>query len=91
MFTGEYEVIEDYVTYPSYKDLDKVKVKLNLYTMQVQRRREGIAPTHYLPRHCMGMTGQHHVPAALYARVKNTQYPLDRRLVEPQCWFGHRG
>jgi hypothetical protein len=33
----------------------------------------------------MGVSGQHHAPAALYPR-----YPLYRRLGEPQSRSGHR-
>jgi hypothetical protein len=39
----------------------------------------------------MGVSGQLHAPAALYARVKDPLYPLDRRLGGPQSRFGRRG
>jgi hypothetical protein len=32
----------------------------------------------------MGVSGQHHVPAALYPWGKDLRYPLDRRLGGPQ-------
>jgi hypothetical protein len=32
----------------------------------------------------MGVSGQHHTPAALYPRRKDSRYPLDRRLGGPQ-------
>jgi hypothetical protein len=37
-----------------------------------------------------GVSGQHHVPAALYLRGKDPRYPLYRRLGGPQSWSGHR-
>jgi hypothetical protein len=39
----------------------------------------------------MGVSGQRHVPAALYPRRKDPLYPLDRRLDGPQSRSGHRG
>jgi hypothetical protein len=39
----------------------------------------------------MGVSGQRHVPAALYLRGKDTRYPLDRRLDGPQSRSGHKG
>jgi hypothetical protein len=47
--------------------------------------------THSWPRHYMGMSGQRHVPAALYPQGKDPRYPLYRRLVGPQSRSGHRG
>jgi hypothetical protein len=37
-----------------------------LHTMEVHGVRKGIAPTYSLPRHLMGVSDQHHAPAALY-------------------------
>jgi hypothetical protein len=39
----------------------------------------------------MGVSGQHHAPAALYPRGKDPRYPLDRRLGGPQSRSGPRG
>jgi hypothetical protein len=39
----------------------------------------------------MGVSGQHHAPAALYPRGKGSRYPLYRRLGGPQSRSGHRG
>jgi hypothetical protein len=39
----------------------------------------------------MGMSDQHHTPAALYPRGKDPRYPLYRRLGGPQSRSGHRG
>jgi hypothetical protein len=36
-----------------------------LHAMEAHGVRGGIAPTHSLPRHYMGVSGQHHAPAAL--------------------------
>jgi hypothetical protein len=38
-----------------------------------------------------GVSGQSHAPAELNPRGKDPQYPLDRRLCEPQSRSGHRG
>jgi hypothetical protein len=38
----------------------------------------------------MGVSGQHHAPAALYLREKDPRYPLYRRLGGPQSRSGHR-
>jgi hypothetical protein len=62
-----------------------------VYAMEALRGREGIAPTHSWPRHLMGVSGQHHAPAALYPRGKGPRYPLDRRLGGPQSRSGSRG
>jgi hypothetical protein len=59
--------------------------------MEVLGGRGGIAPTHSRPRHQMGVSGQHHAPAALYPRGKDPRYPLYRRLGGPQSRSGHRG
>jgi hypothetical protein len=40
----------------------------------------GITPTHSQSRHKMGVSDQHHAPAALYPRGKDPRYPLDKRL-----------
>jgi hypothetical protein len=45
--------------------------------MKAPGGRGGIAPTHPQPRHFMGVSGQHHVPAALYPRGKDPRYPLE--------------
>jgi len=37
-----------------------------------------------------GVSGQRHVPAALYPRGKDPRYPLYRRLGEPQSRSGSR-
>jgi hypothetical protein len=39
----------------------------------------------------MGVSGQHHAPAALYPRGKDPRYPLYRRLGGSQSRCGHRG
>jgi hypothetical protein len=39
----------------------------------------------------IGVSGQHHAPAALYPLGKGPRYPLDRRLGGPQSRSGHRG
>jgi hypothetical protein len=39
----------------------------------------------------MGVSGQHHAPAALYPRGKDSRYSLDRRLGGLQSRSGHRG
>jgi hypothetical protein len=39
----------------------------------------------------MGVSGQHHAPAALCPRGKDSRYPLYRRLGGPQSRSGHRG
>jgi hypothetical protein len=49
-----------------------------LHAMKAPGRRGGIAPTHSQPRHEMGVSGQHHAPAALYPRGKDPRYPLYR-------------
>jgi hypothetical protein len=36
--------------------------------MEALGGRGGIAPTHSRPRHSMGVSGQHHAPAAIYPR-----------------------
>jgi hypothetical protein len=51
--------------------------------------RRCIAPTHSRPRHLMGVSGQHHAPAAIYPREMDLPYPLDRRLGGPQSRSGH--
>jgi hypothetical protein len=38
-----------------------------------------------------GVSGQHHVPTALYPPGKEPGSPLDRRLGGPQSRSGHRG
>jgi hypothetical protein len=38
----------------------------------------------------MGVSGLRHAPAALYPHRRDPQYPLNRRLGEPQSWSGHR-
>jgi hypothetical protein len=38
----------------------------------------------------MGVSGQHHAPAALYPRGKDPRYPLYRRLGGPQSRSGHK-
>jgi hypothetical protein len=35
-----------------------------------------------------GVSGQHHAPASLYPRGKDSRYPLDRRLDRPQSRYG---
>jgi hypothetical protein len=35
-----------------------------------------------------GVSGEGHVPAALYPLGKDPRYPLDRRLGGPQSWSG---
>jgi hypothetical protein len=50
-----------------------------------------IAPTRSRSRHYMGVSGQRHVPAALYPRGNDPRYPLYRRLGELQSWSGYRG
>jgi hypothetical protein len=62
-----------------------------LHAMEALGGRGGIAPTHSRPRHLMGVSGQHHAPAALYPRGKDHRYPLYRRLGGPQSRSGHRG
>jgi hypothetical protein len=42
-----------------------------LHAMEALGGRGGIAPTHSRPRHYMGVSGQHHAPAALYPRGKD--------------------
>jgi hypothetical protein len=42
-----------------------------LHAIEALRGRGGIAPTHSRPRHYMGVSGQHHAPAALYPRGKD--------------------
>jgi hypothetical protein len=61
-----------------------------LHAMEALGGRGGIAPTHSRPRHYMGVSGQHHVLAALYPRGKDPRYPLYRRLGGPQSRSGHR-
>jgi hypothetical protein len=39
----------------------------------------------------MGVSGQHHAPAALYPRGKDPRYPVDKRLGGPQSRSGRRG
>jgi hypothetical protein len=39
--------------------------------MEALGGRGGIAPTHSRPRNYMGVSGQHHAPAALYPRGKD--------------------
>jgi hypothetical protein len=39
--------------------------------MEALGGRGDIAPTHSRPRHKMGVSGQHHAPAALYPRGKD--------------------
>jgi hypothetical protein len=39
--------------------------------MEAVGGRGGIAPTHSRPQHKMGVSGQHHSPAALYPRGKD--------------------
>jgi hypothetical protein len=56
-----------------------------LHAMEALGGRGGIAPTHSRLRHYMGVSGQHHAPAALYSQGK------DRRLGGPQRRSGHRG
>jgi hypothetical protein len=38
-----------------------------------------------------GMSGQRHAPEAFYAREKDHQYPLYRRMGGPQSRSGYRG
>jgi hypothetical protein len=38
--------------------------------------RGGIDPTHLRPEHLMGVSGQHHAPAALYPRGKDPAVPI---------------
>jgi hypothetical protein len=38
-----------------------------------------------------GVSGEHHATAVLYPRVKDSRYPLYRRLGGPQRGSGHRG
>jgi hypothetical protein len=40
--------------------------------------------------HWMGVSGQHHAPAALCPRGKDPRYPLDRGLGGPQSRYGRR-
>jgi hypothetical protein len=61
------------------------------HAMVVPGERGGVVPTHYQPWHQMRVSGQHHVPAVLYPREMDPQYPLDRRLGEPQSQSGRRG
>jgi hypothetical protein len=70
---------------------DKYKYKVPLHALKALGGREGIAPTHSRPRHQMGVSGQRHAPAALYPQGKDSRYPFDRSLGEPQSWSGHRG
>jgi hypothetical protein len=62
-----------------------------LHAMVALGGRGGIAPTHSRLRHYMGVSGQHHAPAALYPGRKDLRYPLYRRLGGPQSRSGHRG
>jgi hypothetical protein len=62
-----------------------------LHAMAAHGGRGGIAPTYTKPRHEMGVSGQRHAPAAIYPRVKDPRYPLDRRLGGPQSRSGRRG
>jgi hypothetical protein len=64
---------------------------ISLHATKALGWREYIAPTHSIPRHCMGVSGQRHAPAALYPRAKDPRYPLYRRLGGPQSRSGHRG
>jgi hypothetical protein len=61
-----------------------------LHTMEAPAGRGGIASTHSQPRHWMGVSSQHHAPAALYPRGKDPRYPLYRRLGGPQSRYGRR-
>jgi hypothetical protein len=61
------------------------------HAMEALGRRGDIAPTHSRPWHQMGVSGQHHVPAALYPLGKDPRYPLYRRLGGPKSRSGHRG
>jgi hypothetical protein len=47
--------------------------------MEALEGRGGIDPTHFRPRHYMGVSGQRHASAALYPRGKDPRYPLYRR------------
>jgi hypothetical protein len=44
--------------------------------MEALGGRGGIPPTHSRPRHYMGVSGQHHAPAALYPRGKDPPVPI---------------
>jgi hypothetical protein len=59
--------------------------------MEALGRRGGITPTLSYPPQYMGMSGQHHAPAALYPRGKSPRYPLYRRLGGHQSRSGRRG
>jgi hypothetical protein len=67
-----------------------VKKGVPLHAMDAPGVRGGIALTHSQPRHKMGVSGQHHAPAALYPRGKDPRYPLDRMLGGPQSRSGRR-
>jgi hypothetical protein len=55
----------------------KVKGKaVPLHAMEALGGRGDIAPTHYRPRHLMGVSGQHHAPATLLPPGKGTQVPI---------------
>jgi hypothetical protein len=76
---------------PSYSVLVKVSKAVPLHAVEALRGRGYIAPTHSRPRHKMGVSGQHHAPAAFYPRGKDPRYSLYRRLGGPQSRSGHRG
>jgi hypothetical protein len=44
--------------------------------MEALGGRGDTAPTHSRPRHYMGVSGQHHVPAALYPLGKGPPVPI---------------
>jgi hypothetical protein len=44
--------------------------------MEALGGRGGIAPTHSRPRHYMGVSGQHHAPAALLPPGKGPPVPI---------------
>jgi hypothetical protein len=71
---------------PSSGMLRRVKVKQSHNTTWRGKGRGGKAPTYSWPRHWMGVSDQHHSPAALYP-----QYPVDRRLGGPHSRSEHRG
>jgi hypothetical protein len=62
------------------------EAKLSHYSQWRRKREEELDPAHSWSRHKMGVSGQRHAPAALYARGKDPRYPLNRKLGEPQSW-----
>jgi hypothetical protein len=53
--------------------------------------RGDIAPTHSRPRHKMGVSGQHHAPAALYPRGKDPPTRKTERTIILKWIWGIQG